>query len=88
MLFFASDYILQKGNKMPENKSKGESIDNSTKMLLKENAFLKSKIAYSLGSLETLNYLLKNDDPETVQRNLEHMRSTVNRVLEDLRKDL
>jgi hypothetical protein len=69
---------------MPENKS----IGNTDKALIKENAFLKSKIAYSLGSLETLNYLLKNDDPETVQRNLEHMRSTVNRVLEDLRKDL
>jgi hypothetical protein len=46
-------------------KPKKESADNGLKILIKENALLKSKIAYSLGSLETLSYLLKNDDPET-----------------------
>lgn len=55
---------------------------------MKENVLLKSKIAYSLGSLETVNYLLKNDDPEMLHKNIEHLRSTVNRVLEDLRKDV
>ena len=61
---------------------------NGLKILIKENALLKSKIAYSLGSLETLSYLLKNDDPETLQRNLEHMRNTVNRVLGGLKEGL
>jgi hypothetical protein len=56
--------------------------------LLKENILLKSKIAYSLGSLETVNYLLKNDDPLTLHKNLEHLRNTVNRVLDDLKKDI
>ena len=55
--------------------------------LIKENIILKSKIAYSLGSLETVNYLLKNDDPVMLYKNIEHLRSTVNRVLEDLRKN-
>jgi hypothetical protein len=69
-------------------KPKKESADNGLKILIKENALLKSKIAYSLGSLETLSYLLKNDDPETLQRNLEHMRNTVNRVLGGLKEGL
>jgi hypothetical protein len=69
-------------------KPKKESADNGLKILIKENALLKSKIDYSLGSLETLSYLLKNDDPETLQRNLEHMRNTVNRVLGGLKEGL
>jgi hypothetical protein len=73
---------------MPETKTKKEAENNSLKILIKENALLKSKIAYSLGSLETLSYLLKNDDPETLQRNLEHMRNTVNRVLSGLKEGL
>ena len=62
--------------------------DNPEATLIKENIMLKSKIAYSLGSLETVNYLLKNDDPLTLHKNLEHLRNTVNRVLEDLKKDI
>jgi hypothetical protein len=61
--------------------------DNGNKKLIAENAFLKSKIAYSIGSLETICYLLKNEDSDTLNKNLDHLRSTVNRVLEDLRKD-
>jgi len=55
--------------------------------LLKECAILKSKIAYSLGSLETINYLLKNDNPEILGKNLEHLRNTVNKVLDELKKN-
>lgn len=55
--------------------------------LLKENALLKTKIAYSIGSLETVSYLLKNGDPEILQKNLEHLKNTVDRVLADLKKD-
>jgi len=69
------------------NHKKEKEVNLREKKLLAENIFLKSKIAYSLGSLETINYLLKNDDPEILNRNLEHLRSTVNRVLEDLARD-
>ena len=55
--------------------------------LLKENALLKTKIAYSIGSLETVSYLLKNGDPEILQKNLDHLKNTVDRVLSDLKKD-
>ncbi len=54
----------------------------------RENILLKSKIAYSIGSLETINYLLKNDDPEILSKNLEHLRNTVSRILEDLKKGI
>jgi hypothetical protein len=73
---------------MDQLNSKKESIrETQDKKLLAENIFLKSKIAYSLGSLETINYLLKNDDPVMLNKNLEHLRGTVNRVLNDLSKD-
>jgi hypothetical protein len=61
--------------------------DVGNKKLIAENAFLKSKISYSIGSLETICYLLKNEDSEILNKNLDHLRSTVNRVLEDLKKD-
>jgi len=69
------------------NAKKESNKEIQDKKLLAENIFLKSKIAYSLGSLETINYLLKNDDPVMLNKNLEHLRSTVNRVLNDLSKD-
>ena len=73
---------------MDQLNSKKESIrETQDKKLLAENIFLKSKIAYSLGSLEPINYLLKNDDPVMLNKNLEHLRGTVNRVLNDLSKD-
>jgi hypothetical protein len=61
--------------------------DTGNKKLITENAFLKSKIAYSIGSLETICYLLKNEESEILNKNLDHLRSTVNRVLADLKKD-
>jgi hypothetical protein len=64
---------------------KEKSTNNNTK-ITKENILLKSKIAYSIGSLETINYLLKNDDPEILSKNLDHLRNTVSRVLDDLKK--
>lgn len=56
--------------------------------IAEENIVLKSKIAYSIGSLETVNYLLKNDDPETIVKNTEHLKTIVSRILEDLKKDI
>lgn len=70
-----------------ERKTKENNKGNVINKISVENALLKSKIAYSIGSLETINYLLKNDDPEILNKNIVHLRNTVNRVLEDLRKD-
>lgn len=53
--------------------------------LVRENAVLKSKISYSLGSLETLNYLLKNDNPEMIKKNMDHIRRIVSEVLQGLK---
>jgi hypothetical protein len=63
--------------------------DNSAEPnnLLRENYILKNKIAYSLGSLETISYLLKNDDPDTLSKNMEHLINTVDRVLCDLKRE-
>ena len=69
------------------NAKKESNKEIQDKKLLAENIFLKSKIAYSLGSLETINYLLNNDDPIMLNKNIEHLRGTVNRVLNDLSKD-
>ena len=51
-----------------------------------EIKILKNKISYYIGSLETVNYLLNKDD-DTIEKNLEHIKSIVSRVLDDLRKD-
>lgn len=54
--------------------------------VMNENNYLKAKIAFSLGALEGISYLLKNDDPLSMDQNREHLKNTVNRVLNDLRK--
>ena len=54
--------------------------------VMNENNYLKAKIAFSLGALEGISYLLKNDDPLSIDQNREHLKKTVNRVLNDLRK--
>jgi hypothetical protein len=55
--------------------------------VIDEKNYLKSKVAFSLGALEGISYLLKNDDPLIIKQNLDHLRTTVNRVIEDLRRD-
>ena len=71
-----------------ESKKELEAKAQNTKIIemLEENAYLKGKIAFSLGALEGINYLLKNDDPLSIEENREHLKNTVNRVLNDLRK--
>ena len=54
--------------------------------IMEENNYLRGKIAFSLGALEGISYLLKNQDPLSIEQNKEHLKNTVNRVLEDLRK--
>ena len=74
---------LVKQSKMDKEKSSTQQSKTS-----RENILLKSKIAYSIGSLETINYLLKNEDPEILGKNLDHLRNTVSRVLDDLKKGI
>lgn len=71
-----------------ESKKELEVKLQNTKILdvMEENAYLKGKVAFSLGALEGINYLLKNDDPLSAEQTREHLKNTVNRVLEDLRK--
>ena len=54
--------------------------------VMNENNYLKAKIAFSLGALEGISFLLKNEDPLSMDQNREHLKNTVNRVLNDLRK--
>jgi len=54
--------------------------------IMEENNYLRGKIAFSLGALEGIRYLLKNNDPLSIEQNSEHLKNTVNRVLEDLRR--
>ena len=54
--------------------------------VMNENNYLKAKIAFSLGALEGISNLLKNEDPLSMDQNREHLKNTVNRVLNDLRK--
>ena len=72
---------------MPTQK-KQDNKSEQKNALIKENALLKAKIAYSIGSLETVNYLLKSSSPEIFEKNLEHLRTTVSRVLVDLKKGI
>jgi hypothetical protein len=71
--------ILPKKSENHDLELQSKNID-----LIKENNELRTKIAFSLGALEGIGYLLKNDD----QKNLDHIRITINRVIEDLRNDL
>lgn len=71
-----------------ESKKELEAQMQNTKIreVMEENNYLKGKIAFSLGALEGISYLLKNDDPLSIEQTREHLKSTVNRVLDDLRK--
>ena len=71
-----------------ESKKEIESQSQRTKIIevMEENNYLKAKVAFSLGALEGINYLLKNNDPLSMDQNREHLKNTVNRVLNDLRK--
>lgn len=72
-----------------EIKKETEQLNRNERLMevMDENNYLKSKVAFSLGALEGINYLLKNDDPLVIKQNLDHLRTTVNRVIDDLRND-
>lgn len=55
---------------------------------MKENAIIKGKLGFALGVLETVQILTRNVSPEILEKNLEHLRLTIPRSLEDLRSGL
>lgn len=70
------------------NQKKSESLTKREQDLLKENTLLKSKLGFALGVLETVQILTRPVSPEIIEKNLDHLRVTIPRSLEDLRKDL
>jgi len=70
------------------NKKKNESLSKREQELLKENTLLKSKLGFALGVLETVQILTRPVSPEIIEKNIEHLRVTIPRSLEDLRKNL
>ena len=73
---------------MTKNKSKGEDLSEREIKLLDENTLLKSKLGFALGVLETVQILTKQGTPEILDKNIEHLRLTIPRSLDDLRSGL
>jgi hypothetical protein len=73
---------------MTKNKSTGENLSEREIKLLEENALLKGKLGFALGVLETVQILTKQVSPEILDKNLEHLRLTIPRSLDDLRSGL
>jgi hypothetical protein len=73
---------------MTKKKLGGETLTRREQNLLKENALLKSKLGFALGVLETVQILTRPVSPEIIEKNLDHLRITIPRSLEDLRTGL
>jgi hypothetical protein len=73
---------------MAKKKLGGETLTRREQNLLKENALLKSKLGFALGVLETVQILTRPVSPEIIEKNLDHLRVTIPRSLEDLRSGL
>ncbi len=72
---------------MSKKKSE-DSLSKREQDLLKENALLKSKLGFALGVLETVQILTKSVSPEILEKNIDHLRTTIPRSLEDIRSGL
>lgn len=73
---------------MTKKKLGDETLTRREQNLLKENALLKSKLGFALGVLETVQILTRPVSPEIIEKNLDHLRVTIPRSLEDLRSGL
>ena len=73
---------------MTKKKLGGETLTRREQNLLKENALLKSKLGFAQGVLETVQILTRPVSPEIIEKNLDHLRITIPRSLEDLRSGL
>jgi len=69
-------------------KKSSESLSKREQELLKENALLKSKLGFALGVLETVKILTRPVSSEILEKNIDHLRTTVSRSLQDLRNGL
>ena len=56
--------------------------------ILEENVMLKSKLGFALGVLEAVQILTKPVSPEILEKNLDHLRITIPRSIEDLKSGL
>ena len=73
---------------MIKNKSTGEDLSEREIKLLDEYTLVKGKLGFALGVLETVQILTKQGNPEILNKNLEHLRLTIPRSLDDLRSGL
>ena len=69
-------------------KKSSESLSKREQELLKENTLLKSKLGFALGVLETVKILTRPVSSEILEKNMDHLRTTVSRSLQDLRNGL
>jgi hypothetical protein len=53
-----------------------------------ETVLLKSKLGFALGVLEAVQILTKQSTPEILEKNLEHLRLTIPRSIEDIKSGL
>lgn len=72
---------------MSSKKSEG-SLTKREQDLLKENALLKSKLGFAIGVLETVQILTRPVSSEILEKNIDHLRLTIPRSLEDIREGL
>jgi len=56
--------------------------------LKKEIDQLRNKMNYFIGSLETINYLLTSDNEVNFQKNLDHVKEIVSRMIKESKSDL
>ena len=73
---------------MTKKKSDGENFSEREIEILEENVLLKSKLGFALGVLEAAQILTKPTSPEILEKNLEHLRLTIPRSIEDLKRGL
>lgn len=65
------------------DRTKSQEVDQ----LIEENLQLKNRIAFSIGALEGINYLLKNTDPNLGDKQFDHLKEIVSRVVNDLKSN-
>jgi hypothetical protein len=58
---------------------------NKKETLEFENLVLKEKLGFALGVLDTVQILIRPNEEETLNKNLEHLRLSIPRSIEDLK---
>ena len=72
---------------MPKKKLNGD-LTKREQILLKENTLLRGKLGFALGVLETAQILIRPVSPEILEKNLDHLRSSIPKSLEDLKSGI